>query len=83
MTFSVTAAGTAPLGYQWRFSSVDLLAKTSSSLALTNVQMANAGDYSVVVSNAAGMITSTVATLTVPRVVRVGNYADVDAGKKQ
>lgn len=65
VTFSVTAGGTAPLAYQWRFNSVDLLAKTNSSLTLTNVQAANVGDYAAVVSNAAGMITSAAATLTV------------------
>jgi len=50
--FSVTASGTAPLNYQWRFNSSNVLAVTGSSLILSNVQPAQAGNYSVLVSNA-------------------------------
>jgi hypothetical protein len=63
--FSVQATGTEPLGYQWRFYSSDLVNETNTTLVLTNVQVANAGPYTVVVSNVDGMVTSAVATLTV------------------
>jgi hypothetical protein len=39
--------------------------RTASTMTLTNVQLPNAGDYRVVVSNGGGAITSQVATLTV------------------
>src|SRR4030095_12742841 len=39
--------------------------ETSTNLALTNVQAAQAGGYSVVITNAVGSITSVVATLTI------------------
>jgi Leucine-rich repeat (LRR) protein len=63
--FNVSASGTPSPAYQWRFNGNNLSAATSPSLALTNVQLTNAGNYSVVVSNAAGSLTSAVAALTI------------------
>ncbi len=63
--FSVAASGTAPLAYQWYFNGANIPAATNSLLALTNVQIASASNYSVVVTNVAGAATSSVATLTV------------------
>src|SRR5262249_24470126 len=57
--------GTPPLRYQWRFNGASIIGATNSSLLLTNVQFALAGNYSVVVSNAAGGIVSSNAPLTV------------------
>jgi endonuclease/exonuclease/phosphatase family metal-dependent hydrolase len=63
-TFSVAANGTAPLHYQWKFNGNSLSNATSSVLLLTNVTSANAGDYSVLVSNNAGETNSDIAVLT-------------------
>ena len=63
--FSVLAAGTAPLFYQWRFNGTPLAGQTGTILTLANVQSPNAGNYVVVVTNAFGSVTSAVATLTV------------------
>jgi len=63
--FGVTASGTAPLGYQWRRDGVDLFGANSATLSLTAVVLSQAGGYSCVVSNAAGSVTSSTATLTV------------------
>jgi alpha-tubulin suppressor-like RCC1 family protein len=63
--FTVTASGTPPLAYQWRFNQGNLAAATTNSVTLTNVQAANAGAYDVVVTNPYGMVTSVLATLTV------------------
>lgn len=63
--FNVTANGSAPLTYQWRFNGADIAGATAASLSLTNVTTANYGDYTVVVTNTAGSATSNVATLTV------------------
>src|ERR1039458_8625454 len=65
VSFSVLAAGTLPLNYQWQFNSQNIAGQTASSLSLTNVQFANAGGYSVSVTNAYGSVTSAVAQLTV------------------
>ena len=70
-TFSVGAVGTAPLGYQWLLGGAILAdggsvtGAVTTTLTITNVGPANAGDYSVVVSNANSSVTSLVATLTV------------------
>ena len=64
-SFQVTAAGTAPLIYQWAFDGTNLTGATDDMLLLTNVQPAQAGSYAVVITNVAGSITSLVATLTV------------------
>ncbi len=63
--FNVIATGTAPLSYQWYKDGSLISGATSSSLTLSNVQHADAGGYSVVVSNAAGTATSNTAALTV------------------
>jgi hypothetical protein len=63
--FSVIVTGTAPLSYQWRRNGSDLIGETNASLRLPQVQAANAGDYSVVVGNSAGSVTSVIAALTV------------------
>jgi hypothetical protein len=65
VTFSVVASGTAPLGYQWSFNGTALSGAASSALTLTNVQMSNAGSYSVVVTNIVGSAYSASAALTV------------------
>jgi hypothetical protein len=64
-TFTVGAAGTQPLSYQWQFNGTNLSGATAGSLVLANVQLADAGNYSVVISNLAGTVTSSNATLTV------------------
>ena len=64
-TFSVTATGTAPLSYQWRFGGANVSGATGSTYARPAVQSADAGNYSVVVANAAGSVTSADAPLTV------------------
>ena len=65
VTFAVTAGGTPPLSYQWRFNGTNLAGADSFALALTNVQFASAGTYSVIVTNLAGSVTSSNAELIV------------------
>jgi uncharacterized delta-60 repeat protein len=70
--FSVLAAGTPPLGYQWRKDGVALneggnvFGPSTTSLLLSNVSGADAGGYSVVVTNPLGSVTSQVAMFSVP-----------------
>ena len=65
VNFNVTVAGAAPYAYQWRFNGTNLPGATGSNLALNNVQVTNAGNYTLVVTNSYGAITSSVAVLTV------------------
>src|SRR5436189_2759158 len=60
----VGASGTLPLRYQWRFQGANVSGATNTSLLIRNFQPTNAGNYTVVVSNSFGMVTSTVAVLT-------------------
>ena len=65
VAFTVTAAGTLPLRYQWLFNGAEVLDATSPVLTFNNVQPDDAGPYRVVVTNLVGAVTSAVATLTV------------------
>jgi hypothetical protein len=65
-TFTVTAAGTAPLSYQWQKNSADISGATASSYTTpATVAGDNGATFRVVVTNSAGNITSNSATLTV------------------
>jgi len=64
-TIAVSAGGTPPFSYQWRLNGADIPTASGSSLALTDVQLSQAGNYEVIVSNNCGSVTSAVATLTV------------------
>jgi len=64
-SFSVWVIGTSPFSYQWFFNGTAVFGATNSTLPLSNVQFTNAGLYSVVVTNAYGSVTSSVASLTV------------------
>ncbi len=63
--FSVSALGAAPLSYQWQFSGTNITDATNSSYARPNVQLADTGNYTVIVTNFAGSVTSAPAVLTV------------------
>jgi Glycoside hydrolase family 44/Immunoglobulin domain/NHL repeat len=65
VAFSVTSTGKPAPIYQWYFGGSMISGATSSTLALTNVQFANAGSYTVAVTNSILSITSNAATLTV------------------
>ena len=64
-TFVSSATGSQPLHFQWRCNGTNIVNATGATLVRTNVQIADSGDYSVIVTNAAGGATSGVATLTV------------------
>jgi uncharacterized delta-60 repeat protein len=64
-TFTVLAGGSSPLSYQWRRGGVPLAGQTNTSLVLTNVSPADAGTYTVLVTNFLGSVTSAPAVLTV------------------
>jgi alpha-tubulin suppressor-like RCC1 family protein len=69
-TFRVGVTGSFPLSYQWRFNGNDVTGATTSALPLQNLGPANVGNYSVVVTNAYGAVTSDVAVLTLTPLLR-------------
>lgn len=74
--FHVTAEGTAPLAYQWRLNGTNLPGGTQSSLVKTNVQAADAGAYTVVVTNIVGAVSSAPALLVVNHPPQLAPLAD-------
>jgi hypothetical protein len=65
-TFSVVAAGTAPLSYQWQKNAANINGATGSGYTTpATASTDNGSKFQVVVSNSAGSITSNAATLTV------------------
>ncbi|PWU11253.1 MAG: hypothetical protein C5B50_23750 [Verrucomicrobia bacterium] len=62
---NVAPSGAEPLTYLWKFNGAPLPMQTNLSLLLTNIQIAQAGLYSVLVSNSFGSILSSSAVLTV------------------
>ncbi|MEY2879745.1 MAG: hypothetical protein RLZZ15_2125, partial [Verrucomicrobiota bacterium] len=83
-TFAVAAVGTGTIGYQWRLNGTAVRGATATSYTVDGANAANAGQYSVVVTDSAGSLTSANATLTVtpvaPVVVTQPRAAAVIAG---
>ena len=69
-TFTVNVSGSAPLSYRWRLNGTNLVdgdgisGASTASLTLANVQPAQAGAYSVIVTNTVGSVVSPAALLT-------------------
>ena len=63
--FQVEASGTGALRYQWRLNGQIVPGATAAKLPITNIQLDQAGTYTVTVSNAFGDATSTPANLVV------------------
>jgi len=65
-TFTVVATGTAPLSYQWSRSGATIAGATSSSYTTgATTSSDNGAQFTVVISNTAGSVTSGAVTLTV------------------
>ena len=64
-TFSVTATGSGDLTYQWLVGVTEIPGATLSTLTLNAVALSDAADYSVIVTDTNGSVTSDNATLTV------------------
>jgi GH25 family lysozyme M1 (1,4-beta-N-acetylmuramidase) len=62
---AVAVSSSTPLYYQWRFDGADIANATATAYTQANSQLTNAGNYTVVITNAAGSVTSAVAVLTV------------------
>jgi len=64
LTFTVTASGTPLLSYQWNLDGLPIPGATNNTFNIPNVQLANYGNYSVLVTNLYGTALSTNAALS-------------------
>jgi GH25 family lysozyme M1 (1,4-beta-N-acetylmuramidase) len=64
-SFSATAAGIPPPNFQWLLNNTPISGATNAILNITNAQSTNAGNYTLILSNASGSATSSVVSLTV------------------
>jgi hypothetical protein len=82
-SFTVEAVGSLPLGYQWYRDGTNVLeggnfwGVTTTNLLLTNVQLPDVCDYTVVVTNTYGSITSHVAHLTITVPPSAGRFSNL------
>ncbi|MCZ7639249.1 MAG: immunoglobulin domain-containing protein [Verrucomicrobia bacterium] len=65
VAFSVQGIGSLPLAYQWLKDGTEIAGATSATLTLEGVQKGDEADYTVRISNTAGNVTSTAASLLV------------------
>lgn len=79
-TFCVTASGSSPLVYQWQFSGTNIVGETSNCYTRLNAQIVQVGDYTVVVTNAFGSVTSSVASLKVIDPNHAINWSTLNGG---
>lgn len=65
VTFNVTAAGTAPLSYQWKFNGSNISGATNTSYNIASISSGDAGDYTCYVTNACGNVTTNTVSLSI------------------
>ncbi len=79
VSFASHAVGNTPLGYQWFFSGGlinNATNTTLTTLTLTNVQSANAGNYWIIATNNYGSATSSVVALAITNSIGTTNVVN-------
>jgi autotransporter-associated beta strand protein len=71
--FTVAATSCGPVSYQWYLNTDALADETNATLTVADVQLTDAGSYTVTLANAAGSSTSAVAVLTANQPPVAGN----------
>ncbi len=80
LTFAVTATGTGPLKYQWKFNGNDITSETNAVLNINQVNTTQSGSYSVIVFNSRGAVKSAATTLTIAPNPDIPHLAKSDEG---
>ncbi|MBK1877428.1 immunoglobulin domain-containing protein [Pelagicoccus mobilis] len=75
-TFAVTATGVPGPTYQWQKDGIDIVGATSASYTIDSTVLGDAGNYSVVLTNLVGSVTSNPASLSVNAIAGV-NLSDL------
>jgi hypothetical protein len=90
-SFSTYSTGYPQLNYQWQFGGTNIMGATNSILTITNVQVSDQGNYSVVLSNPYGssmsptnayltVYASAAATLSSPMFTNINHFAFLVSG---
>lgn len=64
VSFNTLAIGLTNVFYQWRLNGTNILGATNTTLTVNNVQSSDLGNYTAVISNGAGSVTTSNASLT-------------------
>ncbi len=64
-SYAAAADGTPVLQYQWRLNGSPIAGATDATYSVANAQVSDSGNYTVVITNLVGSVTSTVAALFV------------------
>ena len=64
-TWTVAVNAALPVYYHWRLNGTTIPTATNSTYQLANMQTNHSGNYTVVISNAFGVVTSSIVSLTV------------------
>jgi len=83
VTIQVAITSTVPTSCQWRFNGENIIGATALMLGLTNIQMTQEGEYTAVLANSFGSVTSAVTRLSVlvrPEIVQPPLSQSVVAG---
>ena len=75
LTLRVTAMGSPPILYQWRFNDADVPGATGSSLTVSNLHTAKEGSYQVLASNREGSVNSARAVVLLDSPLRIHDSA--------
>lgn len=77
-SFSVEAGGTAPYTYQWRHAGTNIPGANSATYSVASATAAHVGNYDVILGNAYGSVTSSVAVLSLhtPRTLTWAGVGD-------
>jgi trimeric autotransporter adhesin len=79
-SFTVVATGSPTLAYQWQLNGTNLTGATKATLTVSNVQVANTGNYCVRVTNLYGAAVSSAALLALTQLAAWGAQTNVPPG---
>jgi hypothetical protein len=71
ITLNPYVIGVPPLSFQWRLNGAPVPGATNMSYVIPSVNLGSGGNYDLVASNAYGMATSKVSTVTVDTIVQI------------
>src|SRR5262245_33298193 len=79
VTLRANTSGSLSRGHHWSFGGLNIPGATNSTLVLTNVQLANAGTYSVAVTTDAGSVTVSTLLQVDPQFTKITDSPIVNA----